>query len=62
MRHHNPLCQRGIGPSLTCRVEILLDKDLRQSLQFPGERGTAPRIPSFTRRLGFCAEGLRIGS
>ena len=35
MRHHNPLCQRGIGPSLTCRVEILLDKDLRQSLQFP---------------------------
>ena len=22
MRHHNPLRQRGIGPSLTCRVGI----------------------------------------
>ena len=22
MRHDNPLRQRGIGPSLTCRVEI----------------------------------------
>ena len=35
MRHHNPLRQRGIGPLLTCRVGILLDKDLRQSIQFP---------------------------
>ena len=35
MRHHNLLRQRGIGPSLTCRVGILLDKDLRQSMQFP---------------------------
>ena len=34
MRHHNPLRQRGIGPSLTCRVGILLDKDLRQSIRF----------------------------
>ena len=36
--HHNPLRQRGIGPSLTCRVGILLDKDLRQSMQFPRSR------------------------
>ena len=51
MRHHNLLRQRGIGPSLTCRVGILLDKDLWQSMQFPSERGTPPRILSPTRRV-----------
>ena len=51
MRHHNPLRQRGIGPSTYVSGWDLLDKDLWQSMQVSSERNTIPRIPSLNGRI-----------
>ena len=48
MRHHNPLRQRGIGPSTYVSGWDLLDKDLWQSMQVSSERSTIRESPRST--------------
>ena len=60
MRHHNPLRQRGIGPSTYVSGWDLLDKDLWQSMQVSSERSTIRESPRSTVGLRGMAKWLSV--
>ena len=62
MRHHNPLRQRGIGPSLTCRVGICWIRTYGSPYNFLVSERRPHGFPRSRVGLGFYAEGFRIGS
>ena len=60
MRHHNPLRQRGIGPSTYVSGWDWLDKDLWQSMQVSSERSTIRESPRSTVGLRGMAKWLSV--